>query len=415
MVQVAAEMLDSMETRPDSERRADLLARAADALLAARANTPFWHARLPEIPDGPLSPETLAALPVLRKAEIPALQAESPPFGGLAELTAEEFPRLFLSPGPICEPGARGDDGWGAVRALRAAGFGPGDIVLNTFGYHLTPAGLLMDDAARALGCAVIPAGSSSTELVVQAMRAYRPTCYVGTPDHLNILLEAADAKGVDVNIRSAAVSGAAVSANLRAILRNRGIDSFEMYGTAELGIIAYETRAHAGMVLNEDLLVEIVAPGTGDPLPDGEVGELIVTALRRDYPLFRFATGDLSAIQPGVTGCGRTNQRLRGWLGRADDTVKVKGIFLRPDMVSAIVADSEIVTAGRFIVEREGERDQLIFEVEGPLHDDAATEAIILKVREFTRLRCTPRWCDGGTIPRDRPIEDRREFSASG
>jgi phenylacetate-CoA ligase len=280
--------------------------------------------------------------------------------------------------------------------------------VLNTFGYHLTPAGLLMDDGARSIGCAVIPAGGGNTEQIVQAMRAYAPSAYIGTADYLNILLEAADRTNTPVALRRALMSGAAVPRSLREAFSARGIEAFELYGTAELGIVAYETEAHEGFVVNEDILVEIVEPGGGKPMPEGEIGEVVVTRLDPDYPLIRFATGDLSATLPGRSPCGRTNMRLRGWLGRADDAVKVKGMFLRPDQLRDLIARSKgLVGRARFVVDRENERDRLTLEVEGT-GDEAATARIETLIRETTRLGGRVRWVDA--LPAEvKPIVDER------
>jgi phenylacetate-CoA ligase len=396
--------LDPLETRSDADRRADDAARLAAALRHALQDGPFWQDRLAGVnPDAP----DLAAIPVLRKADLPGLQAAHPPFGGLTARAPGSFGRLFLSPGPICEPGPGDGRGWGAARALRAAGLRAGDVVLNTFGYHLTPAGLMMDDAVRGLGCAVIPAGGGNTQQIVQAMAAYRPAHYIGTADYLNILLGAADAAGITVALRTAVVSGAAVPASLRAAFAARGIAVFELYGTAELGIIAYETPSHDGLVLNEGLIAEILDPVSGAPMPDGEVGELVVTPLRTDYPMFRLATGDLTAVLPGRSGCGRSNRRLRGWLGRADETIKVKGMFLRPGMLAEALAR---VTAtpprACLTVTRQDERDVLTLVVErAPGAPDP--EALVAAVRAVTRLGCVVAFVD--TLADGPPLRDQR------
>lgn len=376
----------------------------ASTIRAARAAAPWWAARLPDPGPGPLTPEALAALPVLRKADLPALQAADLPFGGLAARPAAGFARLFLSPGPICEPGDGADAG--AARALQAAGVGPGDILLNTFGYHLTPAGLMFDDAARAAGAAVIPAGGGNTDQIVTALRAYRPTAYAGTADYLHILLTAADAAAVPVALTRAFLSGAAVTPGLRAAFTARGIGVFELYGTAELGILAYETPVHQGMVLNDGFWPEIVAPSTGDPLPDGEVGELVITLFRTTYPLIRFATGDLTAILPATEGQGQ--RRLRGWLGRADDAIKVKGMFLRPGMLAEVLATVPVPRA-RLVVDRIDERDRLTLEVEGAESPGLGAD-LQRAVRSVTRLGCDLRWCAPGTIPPGPALVDLRQ-----
>lgn len=398
---------DLPEFQPHDARITSMLIRVAELIRHARKDSAFWGEHLPKIQDGPLSEQALATLPVLRKSQLPSLQQALLPFGGLGRLDPGDFPWLFLSPGPIHEPGPRNLQDWNAVQALRAAGLQPGDVVLNTFGYHLTPAGIMMDASARDLGCAVIPAGSGNTEQIIQAMTAYRPVSYIGTADYLNILLNASD---FPLTLKNAVVSGAAVPDSLRATFGKCGIEVFECYGTAELGIIAYETSSHDGLLVCDNLLIEIVAPGTGDPLPDGEIGELVVTPLRADYPLFRFATGDLSAILPGPSGCGRTNRRLRGWLGRADDAVKVKGMFLRPDHHAQLLSSAVgLLSYARFIIDRSDERDRLTLEAEGPSHDDGASDRVITIVRNITRLGCALHWQPDGTIPRGKPIADWR------
>ncbi|MDP3318516.1 MAG: AMP-binding protein, partial [Bosea sp. (in: a-proteobacteria)] len=329
---------DALETRAPDAREAVLFSRLP-GVLAAALQAPAYARHL-----GPVDPaaitdrNALATLPVLRKAELPALQKEAWPFGGFVPVATGGFGRLFTSPGPIFEPEAVGSDPWGSARGLFAAGFRPGDIVLNTFGYHLTPGGFIMDSGARALGCAVIPAGPGNTEQQMEVIAAYRPTAYAGTPDFLKILVEAAESRGVDIScITRAVVSGAAFPPSLQAWVRERGIDAYQLYATADVGIIAYETSAREGMVLNENLIVEIVRPGTGNPVEEGEVGEIVVTNLDPHHPQIRLAVGDLTALMPGVSACGRTNARIRGWMGRADQTAKIKGMFVRPEQIAEI------------------------------------------------------------------------------
>lgn len=391
--------------RPPDRRLAEDLLSLATTVRSARDLVPFWAARLPD-PGAGLTAEGFARLPVLRKSDLPALQAAQPPFGGLTARAAADFPRLFLSPGPICEPGGLGNNG--AELALRAAGLGPGDVVLNTFGYHLTPAGLMFDDAGRAVGAAVIPAGGGNTEQIVAAMRAYRPTAYVGTPDYLKILIDAAESAGLPLALRAALLSGAALPASLRSFFGARGIGVFELYGTAELGIIAYETASHDGMVLSEGLWAEVIDPGSGTPLPEGEVGELVITPLRQHYPLIRFATGDLTALLPAGAASGHSNRRLRGWMGRADDTVKVKGMFLRPAMLAEVLAVLPAPAAACFVIERADERDQLTLQIEGTA--DAALAALVLeRVRAVTRLGCALCWLAPGSLPAGPALRDLR------
>ncbi len=294
---------DALETRAPEAREADLFARLP-AVLAAAMQAPAYARRLAGIDPAAITDRNaLSTLPVLRKAELPALQKEAWPFGGFVPTAPGGFGRLFTSPGPIFEPEGTGADPWGAARGLFAAGFRPGDIVLNTFGYHLTPGGFIMDSGARALGCAVIPAGPGNTEQQMEVIAAYRPTAYAGTPDFLKILVEAAESRGVDISsIKRAVVSGAAFPPSLQAWVRERGIDAYQLYATADVGIIAYETSAREGMVLNENLIVEIVRPGTGNPVAEGEVGEIVVTNLDPHHPQIRLAVGDLTALMPGAS-----------------------------------------------------------------------------------------------------------------
>lgn len=397
------------EFRSSGDRHRAGLAALGDTIRAARL-IPFWAARLPDPGTGPASEAMLAPIPILRKGDLPAMQAALPPFGGISARPAGAFSRLFLSPGPICEPGGAVDGG--AVLAMRAAGVRAGDVVLNCFGYHLTPAGLMFDDAARSLGAAVIPAGGGNTLPILQAMRAYAPRVYVGTPDYLNILIEAADAAGQPQPFQVALLSAAALPASLRTAFTDRGIAVFEQYGTAELGIIAYETHSHDGMVLAESLWAEIVAPGSGEPLPEGEVGELVVTLFRPDYPLIRFGTGDLSGFAPGHAASGHTNRRLRGWLGRADDAVKVKGMFLRPSMLAEVLAAlPSTLPAGpsaRFVIDRVAQRDRLTLEI-GAAPSDELGALLVARVRDVTRLGCELRWVAPEALAGAQPILDHR------
>src|ERR1700756_3894660 len=319
---------DALETRDPAEREADLFARLPDVLRKARA-APAYAERL-----GGFDPATIASraalarLPVLRKSELPALHRASPPFGGFVAGRPGSFGRLFTSPGPIFEPEPTHADPWRGARALFAAGFRPGDVVLNTFSYHLTPGGFIFDTSARALGCAVIPAGPGNTEAQFGLIEAYRPIGYAGTPDFLKILLDAAQSAGRNVSsIKRAVVSGAAFPESLQEEIKSRGVDACQAFGTADLGLVAYETSARDGMVVNEDLIVEIVRPGTGDPVPEGEVGEIVVTSLDPHHPWVRLALGDLTAALTGHSSCGRSNMRIRGWMGRADQATKVKGM----------------------------------------------------------------------------------------
>lgn len=404
--------LDHLETQSRDEREARLMASLAETLQAAAARSPYWRERLGSALGAPATRETLAAIPVLRKSDLPALQKARPPFGGLSE-TAAGFTRLFLSPGPICEPQPHPGDAWSAARGFRAAGFGADSVVLNTFGYHLTPGGFIMDEGARALGCAVIPAGPGNTEAQVQAIALYRPDAYAGTADFLNIVLAACDAARVECTIRRAVCSGAAAPRSLRDAFAGRGIEIFEFYATAELGVIAYETPAHDGLLVGEDAIVELVEPGTGRPVADGEVGEVVVTRFDANYPLVRFATGDLSRFLPGASACGRTNRRLAGWLGRADETAKVKGMFVHPAQLREVVAGAGVALGrARLVITREGERDVMTLEAECETTGAQVTERLTERLRAVTRLAGEVRLLAPGTMDADpRTIVDRRRY----
>src|SRR6201996_3745659 len=329
---------DALETRDPAAREADLFARLPGVLRKAMA-APAYAERLGGFdPAAITSRAALARLPVLRKSELPALHKASPPFGGLVAGRPGWFGRLFTSPGPIFEPEPTHADPWHGARALFAAGLRPGDVVLNTFSYHLTPGGFIFDASARALGCAVIPAGPGNTEAQFELIEAYRPAGYAGTPDFLKILLDAAASAGRDVSsIERALVSGAAFPKSLQDEIKSRSIDAYQAFGTADLGLIAFETPARDGLTVNETLILEIVRPGTGDPVAEGDVGEIVVTSLDPHHPWIRLALGDLTAALPGVSACGRTNLRIKGWMGRADQTTKVKGMFVRPEQVAEI------------------------------------------------------------------------------
>ena len=353
--------------------------------------------------------DALAALPVLRKSDLAALQQADPPFGGLTARAPADFHHLFQSPGPINEPGMRGGDWFRLGRFLHALGVGPGDVVQNCFGYHLTPAGMMMESASDAVGAAVLPAGTGQTELQARAASAMSVTAYVGTPDYLKAVLEKADELGLTLGITKAAVSGGALFPSLRQYYTDRGIACLQSYATADLGLIAYESLAMEGMIVDEGVVVEIVTPGTGDPVPDGEVGEVLVTTFNKDYPLVRFATGDLSAVMPGESPCGRTNMRIKGWMGRADQTTKIKGMFVRPEQVAALVARHGEVTRARVIAGREGEVDKMTVRVEAEGADAGALE---VSVRQILKLAGTVEVVAPGSLPNDGlVIEDTRSY----
>jgi len=316
---------------------------------------------------------------------------------------------VFQSPGPIYEPGGNGHDWWRLGRFLHATGIGAGDIVQNCFSYHLVPAGMMFDNAARAVGATVVPAGVGQTELQVRAARDIGTTAYAGTPDFLKVILDKADEMGEALSIRRAAVGGGALFPSLRQLYADRGITCRQCYATADLGNIAYETDALDGMVIDEGVIVEIVRPGTGDPVPVGEVGEVVVTALNPDYPLIRFATGDLSALMPGASACGRTNRRIKGWMGRADQTTKIKGMFVRPEQVAALVGHHAEVSRARVVATREGEMDVMTVRIETRATNPGIYEGTVL---ETLKLRGKVELVPPGTLPNDgKVIEDLRSY----
>ncbi len=350
--------------------------------------------------------DDLSELPVLRKSDLVARQRKTPPFGGLSVANAAQ---IFQSPGPIYEPGGVSHDWWRLARFLHAAGVGPGDIVQNCFGYHMTPAGHIFENGARAVGATVFPAGTGQTELQVQAARDLGCTVYAGTPDYLKVILDAAEKMGAPLSFSKAVVSGGALFPSLRAHYSKHGITCLQCYATADLGNIAYETRADEGMIVDEGVIVEIVRPGTGDPVPEGEVGEVVVTSLNPDYPLVRFATGDLSAIASGQSACGRTNIRIKGWMGRADQTAKIKGMFVRPEQVAQLVARFEDVGKARIEVTRANEADAMHIRLETSLSDAPTYEAA---VKDILKLSGTVELVPPGSLPNDgKVIDDKRDY----
>jgi phenylacetate-CoA ligase len=407
-----AEHYDALETRDPAEREASLFARLPEILKAA-IRSPAYAERLEGIdPAGITSREALARLPVLRKAELPGLQKTALPFGGLVGDAPGSFGRLFTSPGPIFEPESATSDPWRSARGLFAAGFRRGDVVLNTFSYHLTPGGFIMDSGARALGCAVIPAGPGNTEQQFELIEAYRPVAYCGTPDFLKILLDGAAASGRDVSsIRRALVSGAAFPKSLQEEFSSKGIEAYQAYATADLGFIAHETTAREGLVVNEDIIVEIVRPGTGDPVPEGDVGEIVVTTLDH-HPFIRLALGDLTAVMAGASSCGRTNMRIKGWMGRADQATKVKGMFVRPEQVAEIGRRHPELGRLRLIVTREGETDVMTLAAETATPGDDLAAAVGATLQNIAKLKGAVTFLSPGTLPNDgKVIADEREY----
>ncbi|MCL4674674.1 MAG: AMP-binding protein, partial [Pararhodobacter sp.] len=400
---------DQLETRSSDQRTADL-ARDLPMQIARAQATAGMGAMLAGVhPRGVTSVADLAGLPVLRKADLVAAQAAAAPFGGYAALKTADFEHVFQSPGPIYEPGRTSPDWWRMGRFLHACGIGKGDIVQNCFSYHLVPAGMMFENGARAVGAAVLPAGTGQTELQVRAARDIGCTAYAGTPDYLKIILDKADEMGETLAITKAAVGAGALFPSLRQFYADRGITCRQCYGTADLGNIAYESDALEGMIIDEGVIVEIVRPGTGDPVPHGEVGEVVVTSLNPDYPLIRFATGDLSAIMDGQSPCGRTNLRIRGWMGRADQTTKIKGMFVRPEQVAAFVSRHEEVSRARVIASREGEMDVMTVQIETRASNPKLYEGTLL---DTLKLRGKVELVPPGTLPNDgKVIEDQRSY----
>jgi phenylacetate-CoA ligase len=407
---------DAAERRNPAQREAALMAALPAIIAAAKERAPAYRERLAGVRAEDIADRrALARLPVTHKSELIELQRRNPPFGGLAAVPIGEAARIFASPGPIYELEARRPDFFRMARALYAAGIRAGDLVYNTFSYHLTPAGLMVESAAAALGCPVVPAGTGQTEVQLRTIADLRPSAYIGTPSFLKILLDRAAAEGSDIgSLKKALVGAEAFPSALRREFAARGIAALQCYGTADIGLIAYESvgpdgAVCDGMVLDEGIIVELVQPGTGDPVAPGEVGEVIVTTLTPEYPLIRFATGDLSAMLLEPSPCGRTNQRIRGWLGRADQSVKVRGMFVHPVQVAEIAGRHQSVIRARLIIERIDNADQMTLTVE--LREPAETPtALVETVQAVTKLRGAVVRVPQGSLPNDgKIIEDRR------
>ena len=400
---------DDLETRSSDQRsteNADLL----KDILNLAVNLDGYKAALSSVDLSKFkSLENLPSLPVLRKSELAQKQVKGNLLGGYSAKKPFNFAHIFQSPGPIYEPGGISHDWWRIGRFLHALNIGNGDIVHNCFSYHLTPAGMIFESGARAVGAAVVPAGVGQTELQVRAASDIGSNVYTGTPDYLKIILDKADEMGEKLSFNRAAVGGGALFPSLRQEYADRGIVCRQNYATADLGNVAYESEALDGMIVDEGVIVEIVTPGTGNPVPTGEVGEVVVTSLNADYPLIRFATGDLSAFMEGVSPCGRTNMRIKGWMGRADQTTKIKGLFVRPEQVADLVSSHKDIQRARVIATREGEMDVMTVKIETDHQDLAAFEASITST---LKLKGNVELVSPGSLPRDGVvIEDLREY----
>ncbi|NMG29119.1 phenylacetate--CoA ligase family protein [Aromatoleum evansii] len=405
---------DARETRDPAERERELMARLPAQIAHAKANAPAFAGLLDGVDPGTItSREALARLPVTRKSELLERQKAARPFGGFAATRwGADCRRVFASPGPLYEPESARPDYYRLARAFHAAGFRAGDLVHNTFSYHFTPAGSMMETAAHALGCTVFPAGVGQTEQQVAAVADLKPNAYVGTPSFLRIILDKAEELGVAHSFTKAFVSGEAFPPALRDAFAARGIAACQAYATADIGLIAYETPAREGMVLDEDVILEIVRPGTGDPVAPGEVGEVVVTTFNPDYPLIRFGTGDLSAVMPGASPCGRTNVRIRGWMGRADQTTKVKGMFVHPGQIAAVAKRHPEIVRARLVVDNPDLNDRMTLHCEAIQPGEALADAIAASIRELTKLRGDVSFCAPGSLANDgKVIDDVRKY----
>lgn len=409
---------DALETRAPETREHALMLALPHQIANAKKNTPAFAKLFKDVNASTItSRDALATLPVTRKNDLHDLQKVGQPkdvFGGFsALLRGPNMPRLFSSPGPIYEPEGTAKDYWRAGRAMYAAGFRAGDLAHNSFSYHMTPGAFIMESGLHAVGCTVFPAGIGQTEQQLEAIAALRPDGYAGTPSFLRILVEKAEETGSDISsMNKGLVGGEAFPPSLRDWFTTRGMAIYQCYATADLGLIAYETEAREGLVIDEGVIVEIVRPGTGDPVTEGEVGELVVTTLNPDYPLIRFGTGDLSAVLPGHCPTGRTNSRIKGWMGRADQTVKIRGMFVHPGQVATIARRFPEVIKARLVVSGEMANDSMHFQVEAASGHEGLDQKISDAIRDVTKLRGTVELVAPGSLPNDgKVIEDARSY----
>ena len=415
-----SEHYDELETRSPEAREGAIMAALPAQMAHAKANAPAFARILKDIdPREIKSRKSLARLPVTRKSDLASLQKENPPLGGLNATPLAKLAKLFLSPGSIYDPEGRGTDWWRSARGLFAGGFRAGDLVINTFAYHFTPAGSMLESGALALGCTVVPAGTGQTELQVAAIRDLGINGYVGTPSFLKLIAEKADEQKSDISsLKKAQVGAEYLPPTLRKAMKERGIVVTQMYGSADLGVIAYESVMAdgvvcEGMIMEEALILEVVRPGTGDPLPDGEVGEVVITSFNRDYPLIRFGTGDLSAVLAGTSPCGRTNVRIKGWMGRADQSTKVRAMFVTPGQIAEVVRRHTEVRRARLVVEGEEGNDRMTLRCEVGSPPQGLADALVSSMREVTKLRSEVELVSPGELPNDgKVIEDKRKYS---
>jgi phenylacetate-CoA ligase len=420
-VKTKTEHFDALETRSPKKRESALMAELPKLIAHAQRRAPGFVRILSAVKASTIrSRAALAKLPVTRKSDLATLQKETPPLGGLNATPVEKLGKLFISPGPIYDPEGRGRDWWRTARGLFAGGFRAGDRVLNTFAYHFTPAGSMLESGATALGCTVIPGGTGQTEMQVAAIRDLQINAFVGTPSFLKLIVEKADELKVDISsLRKAHVGAEYLPPQLRKSLGERGIRVSQTYASADLGLIAYESlmpdgSVNSGMILDERLILEIVRPGTGDPVAPGEVGEVVITSFNKDYPLIRFATGDLSAVLPGASPCGRTNVRIKGWMGRADQSTKVRAMFVTPRQVADIVRRHPAIGRARLVVEGQVGNDRMTLRCEVSEQSPNLAAALVASIRDVTKLRGEVELVAPGTLPNDgKVIEDLRKYGA--
>ncbi|MCR9255570.1 MAG: AMP-binding protein [Alphaproteobacteria bacterium] len=403
-----SEFFDSLERRSREERAADHLARLHSQLKHAKTHAPYFKELLKGIaPEDIAGLDDLRKIPVTRKTDLMDLQSPGAPFGGMNATAVRDLAKIFLSPGPIADAEGRRQDAWRFARAMFAAGFRQGEIVHNCFSYHLTPAGSIVETGAAALGCPVFPGGVGNTEQQLEAMERFRPQCYAGTPSFLKIIVDKALEKGLPMTFRKALVSGEPFFPDVRQALSDAGCETLQAFASADLGLIAYESAAKEGMIVDEQVIVEIVRPGTDDPVPEGEVGEIVVTTFNPDYPLIRFGTGDMSAVLPGESPCGRTNLRIKGWMGRADQSTKVKGMFVHPRQINEVLKRHPSVVKARLTVAQQDGKDVMTLACETATPSDDLRISIEESVQSITKLRGTVAFATPGELQNDGKVID--------